>query len=55
MASENKQVVQRAAAEKVAKEYKLEYFETSAKTGQNVNEVFNRLGALCLVRARPAP
>ena len=31
----------------LVKEFKVSYFETSAKTGHNVNEVFQKLGELC--------
>ena len=40
---EDKKQVTREMAEELAKSYKMKYFETSAKTGSNIKEVFNQL------------
>ena len=40
---DDKKQVTRETAEELAKSYKMKYFETSAKTGSNIKEVFNQL------------
>ncbi|MFX1298185.1 MAG: Rab family GTPase [Promethearchaeota archaeon] len=43
--------VQRADAEKMAKELNIEYYETSAKSGRNVNLVFDKITNTILKRS----
>jgi small GTP-binding protein len=38
-----------------AKEYKAEYFETSAKTGQNVSQIFEQLANMLATQQKPQP
>jgi GTPase SAR1 family protein len=39
----DKKVVQSSQGEELAREYKIQFFETSAKTDQNVQQAFNAL------------
>ena len=38
-------------AKAMAEQWNLQHFETSAKTGENVQELFLQLGACCMKRA----
>ena len=44
----DKRVVQAEEVEKMAKEFKIPYYETSAKTGTNVDQAFNTIVKLIL-------
>ena len=40
---ENERVINKEQGDKVAKDYKFDFYETSAKTGKNVKEAFQHL------------
>ena len=45
-------VISKEEAQQLADLHKLEYFEASAKTGNQVNHLFNEMGSLLLDNAR---
>ncbi|MFX0134865.1 MAG: Rab family GTPase, partial [Candidatus Hodarchaeota archaeon] len=46
----SKRVINRKAAEKIAKKFGLGYVETSAKTGEKVNEAFKQLAEVLVIK-----
>ncbi len=44
----NDRVITYEAGEETAKRYGVEFFETSAYSGENINEVFHKMGSMIL-------